>query len=30
MTPFNYVLIRDWRELARYKGAELALAEGRR
>ena len=28
MTPFNYVLIRDWRELARYKGAELALAEG--
>ena len=27
-TPFNYVLIRDWRELARYKGAELALEEG--
>lgn len=27
-TPFNYVLVRDWRELARYKGAELALAEG--
>lgn len=27
-TPFNHVLIRDWRELARYKGAELALQEG--
>ncbi|MEE2971011.1 MAG: hypothetical protein VX741_12875 [Pseudomonadota bacterium] len=27
-TPFNYVLVRDWRELARYKGAELALQEG--
>jgi len=27
-TPFNYILVRDWRELARYKGAELALAEG--
>lgn len=27
-TPFNYVLIRTWRELARYKGAELALQEG--
>ena len=24
-TPFNYVLVRTWRELARYKGAELAL-----
>lgn len=29
LTPFNYVLVRDWRELARYKGAELALAEGK-
>lgn len=27
-TPFNYLLVRSWRELARYKGAELALAEG--
>jgi hypothetical protein len=27
-TPFNCVLVRTWRELARYKGAELALAEG--
>lgn len=27
-TPFNYLLVRTWRELARYKGAELALAEG--
>jgi hypothetical protein len=27
-TPFNYVLVRDWRELARYRGAELALQEG--
>jgi hypothetical protein len=27
-TRFNYVLVRDWRELARYKGAELALQEG--
>ena len=27
-TPFNYVLVRDWRELARYKGAELAMQEG--
>jgi hypothetical protein len=27
-TPFNYVLVRTWRELARYKGAELALQEG--
>jgi len=26
-TPFNYVLVRTWRELARYKGAELALQE---
>lgn len=26
-TPFNYVLVRSWRELARYKGAELALQE---
>lgn len=28
--PFNYVLVRDWRELARYRGAELALQEGER
>ena len=28
MTPFNYVLVRTWRELARYRGAELALQEG--
>ena len=27
-TPFNYVLVRDWRELARYRGAELAMQEG--
>jgi hypothetical protein len=27
-TPFNYVLVRDWRESARYWGAELALEEG--
>src|SRR5690606_29979882 len=27
-TPFNYLLVRDWRELARYRGAELALQEG--
>ena len=27
-TPFNYVLVRTWRELARYKGAELAMQEG--
>ena len=27
-TPFNYLLVRSWRELARYKGAELALQEG--
>ncbi len=27
-TPFNYILVRDWRELARYRGAELALQEG--
>lgn len=27
-TPFNYILVRDWRELARYRGAELALEEG--
>lgn len=27
-TPFNYILIRDWRELARYRGAELAKQEG--
>ena len=27
-TPFNYVLVRNWRELARYKGAELAKQEG--
>lgn len=27
-TPFNHVLVRNWRELARYKGAELALQEG--
>ncbi len=27
-TKFNYVLVRNWRELARYKGAELALQEG--
>lgn len=27
-TPFNYILIRDWRELARYTGAEMALKEG--
>lgn len=27
-TPFNCLLVRSWRELARYKGAELALAEG--
>ncbi|MGH6738901.1 MAG: hypothetical protein ACREDY_07685, partial [Bradyrhizobium sp.] len=27
-TPFNYVLVRSWRELARYKGAELAMQEG--
>jgi hypothetical protein len=26
-TPFNYLLVRTWRELARYKGAELALQE---
>ena len=26
-TPFNYVLVRSWRELARYKGAELAMQE---
>ena len=26
-TPFNYVLVRNWRELARYKGAELAMQE---
>jgi hypothetical protein len=29
-TPFNYVLVRTWRELARYKGAELALQEQER
>ncbi len=28
VTPFNYVLVRTWRELARYRGAELALQEG--
>ena len=27
-TPFNYVLVRTWRELARYTGAELAMQEG--
>jgi len=27
-TPFNYVLVRNWRELARYRGAELAMQEG--
>ena len=27
-TPFNYLLVRTWRELARYKGAELAMQEG--
>src|SRR5215475_7772368 len=27
-TPFNYVLVRTWRELARYRGAELAMQEG--
>jgi len=27
-TPFNYILVRTWRELARYKGAELAMQEG--
>ena len=27
-TPFNHVLVRNWRELARYKGAELAMQEG--
>ena len=27
-TPFNYLLIRTWRELARYRGAELALSNG--
>jgi len=27
-TPFNHVLVRTWRELARYKGAELAMQEG--
>jgi hypothetical protein len=27
-TPFNYILVRNWRELARYRGAELALQEG--
>lgn len=27
-TPFNYLLVRDWRELARYRGAELAMQEG--
>ncbi len=29
-TPFNYVLVRTWRELARYRGAELAMQEGER
>ena len=24
----NYMLIRTWREFARYKGAELAMQEG--
>ena len=28
MTPFNCVLVRTWRELARYRGAELAMQEG--
>src|SRR5215471_15538239 len=28
-TPFNYVLVRTWRELARYRGAELAMQEGK-
>jgi hypothetical protein len=28
-TPFNYLLVRTWRELARYKGAELAMQEGK-
>ena len=27
-TPFNHVLVRNWRELARYRGAELAMQEG--
>ena len=27
-TPFDHVLIRNWRELARYKGAEVAMQEG--
>ena len=27
-TPFNNVLIRTWRELARYKGSEVAKQEG--
>ena len=27
-TPFNYLLVRTWRELARYTGAELAMQEG--
>ena len=27
-TPFNYILVRNWRELARYRGAELAMQEG--
>ena len=29
-TPFNYVLVRSWGELARYRGAELAMQEGER
>lgn len=29
-TPFNFLLVRSWRELARLKGAELALAEGKK
>ena len=27
-TPFNCLLVRNWRELARYRGAELAMQEG--
>ena len=26
--PFNDLLVRDWRELARYTGAELYMQEG--
>jgi hypothetical protein len=29
-TPFNYVLVRTWRELARYRGAELGMQEGKK